>query len=226
MREDLFKLLGFFAVTVALVVTVAVLGPRCLSYAAGPENEVITELKRVERVGLDELIAPVGRLTGGQIFYQRLSVSVAADGERAIVTGTLDFTGAIEGGPQVSSLGLEKVSFVKKGGDWVPDTGLVPRLGAILRALETRRAALERGELGPEPDGGFGPDAVRLLAMKQRHYRVRAWYIRSERDEVTVAEDYTLEGQLPERPVSDEGTRRLTLESRNGRDFLFPAGFM
>ncbi|HQR46579.1 MAG TPA: hypothetical protein PK598_11280, partial [Thermoanaerobaculia bacterium] len=47
-----------------------------------------------------------------------------------------------------------------------------------------------------------------LLALTHRVSTREAWYSRSEREDVTVSEDYRLEGQRPERPVDEKGTRR------------------
>lgn len=221
MKDDVQKLLAFMAVTFALVATAAVLFPRFLSFAGGPENDIITELKRAERTGLELPVA--GRtLRGAAVQYQRLSVIVEPSGERATVTGTLDFTGSL-GDTKVSSLGLERIPFVKTLGGWQPLDGFAPRLQAIALALEHRRAGLESGALLTPADGGPpSPELARLAAMTHRVYSARAWYIRSEREEVTVSEDYRLQGAQPDRPVDEAGTTRLSLERAASGQFLIP----
>lgn len=225
MRDDVQKLLAFLAVTFALVAAAVVLLPRFLSFAAGPEGELITELKRAERTGL-ELPVAGGTLRGTQVQYQRLSVVVDPAGDRATVTGTLDFTGTF-GATQVSSLGLERVAFAHHVGGWQPVDGFAPRLQAIVLALEHRRAGLESGALlVTSTDAGLAPDLARLRSMTHRVYTARAWYIRSEREEVTVSEDYRLQGQRPDRPVDEVGTTRLSLQPASGGQFFFPNGLM
>ena len=54
--------------------------------AAGPENELITLLKRQEQPG--ETFDAAGTLKGQRVNYQRLSVIVAPDQQSATVSGT------------------------------------------------------------------------------------------------------------------------------------------
>jgi len=218
------RFLGFLAATVALVVAVAVLGPRLLGVAAGPEVELVTRLKAFERTGLELPVGALGTLHGANVNFQRLSVTLDADGQGATVTSTLDLTGNFERGPTsrttVSSLGLERARYRFRDGAWEPETSDAPRLLAILSALETRRRALE-GDAVP-PDAG----AESLEGMTRRVYTSEAWFIRSERGDVLVSEDYRLEGQRPERPVDEKGTRRLSLVEDAAGLFNFPGGIM
>src|SRR6185503_10253357 len=112
---------------------------------------------------------------------------------------------------------------------WKPPEGFAPRLAAIVSALELRRRALDRADLealakltgtpNPAPDA----DVQRVAQLTDRSYTVKAWYIRSERDEVLVTEEYRLVGSTPDRPIDEEGKRRLVL-TRNGREFFFSQG--
>ncbi len=226
MARDAQRLLGFVLAIGAVGLTLAVLGGRLLGFAAGPEVELITQLKRAER-GVDLPVPPYGTLVSAKLQYQRLSVIVDEPAHTAIVTGTLDFTGVFNRDVQVSSLGLEKIAFVFKDGEWQPSAGVAPRLVAIVQALEVRRRRIEAGDFATEePDAGDPLETARFSAMTRRVYRSDAWYIRSEREEVEVAEDYRLTGDTPDRPIDEKATKRLTLhEDRLGR-FFFPRGLL
>lgn len=217
------KVLGFVAATAALVLIVAVFGQRVLGVAAGPENELITQLKRLEQPGVafdDE-----GLLRGTKVSYQRLSVSVEPDGQHAVVNGTLDFTGTWRGTVTVGSLGLEKVRFERRAEAWVLVEGPAPRLFAILRALERRRVALQAAQIPDAP--GLDLDRAELFRrLERRVFTSEAWYIRSEREGVEVAEDFRLTGALPERPIDEKGTRRLSLVEDARGEFSFPHGLL
>jgi len=220
-----FRALGFLAATAALVVAVAVLGPRLLGAAAGPETELVSRLKNLERVGLDVPVAGAGTLHAAQLSFQRISVVVDADGRGATVTSTLDLTGNFErpGDPRrtkVSSLGLERARYRYRDDAWAPESSDAPRLLAILAALDARRAALNRPAL--PADAGLES----LAGLTQRVYTSEAWFIRSEREDVTVSEDYRLEGNRPARPVDEQGTRRLSLAEDGAGMFTFPGGLM
>jgi hypothetical protein len=194
------KALAFGVATLALVVSVLVIGPRLLGVASGPENELVLTLKKLERTGLD-LVVEGKPLRGAMVQFQRLAVQVEPSGQRAVATGTLDLNGTYDRDTVVSSLGFEEIPFVLQDGSWDPVKGLAPRLTAILAALERRRRALDADE---SADGGE--------PMLHRHYRVAAWYIRSERESAQVAEDFVLTGETRDRPVDEKRTVRLTLE--------------
>jgi hypothetical protein len=222
---------------------VAVVGPRVLGLAAGPEAEIITVLKRFEKEGVSLSLAGVAtELTSRELHYERITVRVEPGGQRAAVLTTLDFTGSL-GDTQVSSLGVEEVPFVLQDGDWEPERGEAPRLAAVVVALEARRRALEQGDrevlarlAGPQgteggEDGGSegvdgGSEGVgelnldTVLALKKRRYRAGAWFIRLERDEAVATEHWHLQGDLPSRPVDQRGESRHRL-LRDGQEFLF-----
>lgn len=214
--EQLHRFLGFLAATAALALTLAVFGQQLLGTAGGPEGELVTRLKTFEREGL-RVELDGGVLQAQRPSFQRVSVVLEADGAEAVVTSTLDFTGTFaRPGPlpptKVSSLGLERARYRYQDGEWRPAVGDAPRLAGIVAALEGRRRALG----GPQADGGVFPEVT------QRTWRSEAWYLRSEREEVLVTEDYRLQGQSPERPVDERGSTRLTLVERGEASFSFP----
>jgi hypothetical protein len=55
---------------------------------------------------------------------------------------------------------------------------------------------------------------------------VKGWYLRLERDSALVSEDYRLTGVTPDRPVDEEGTRRLELRLDAHGEFYFARGLM
>jgi hypothetical protein len=100
----------------------------------------------------------------------------------------------------------------------------------VVRALELRRRALERGDRAAlaELSGGgepVGEELSSLLAVSGRQLAVKAWLLRSERDEVVVSEEARLQGALPDRPVDALSTRRLFVTPR-GQAFLFLRGLL
>ena len=213
-------------VAAAVVGVLAWLIPRALDSAAGPEAELLVALKRYERDGIEEAL-PSGTLRGAKAQYARLAFTLDGEG-RATVRATLDFSGTFSRPDgevtQVSSLGVEVVGFVREGESWRLERGPCPLLAAALTALEARRKAIEAGDvsaLGVRPEG----ELQEWITVGHRRLRAKAWYLRSERDEVTVSEDFRLTGDLPDRPVDLQGTKRLTLQSR-GREFFFPHGLM
>ena len=108
--------------------------------------------------------------------------------------------------------------------------GWAPRLSAAVAALESRRRALEQGDerlllaLGG-PDAGSDPVLQRYLSLQAHSYRARAWYLRLDRDSADVTEDYRLVGNTPDRPVDEEGTKKLQM-IRRGAEFFFSQGLM
>ncbi|GMU62843.1 MAG: hypothetical protein AMXMBFR34_46060 [Myxococcaceae bacterium] len=220
-----YRALGFLAATAALVLAVGVLGPRLLGLAAGPEAELVTRLKKLEKNGLELEVPGAGTLHAAQVSFQRISVRLDADGQGATITSTLDLTGNLKrpgavARTTVSSLGLERARYLLRDGQWRAQSTDAPRLLAILTALEQRRELLESPRLPPDA----GLDALEQLT--RRAYTSLAWYIRSEREDVTVAEDYRLTGDTPQRPVDDKGTRRLSLVEDSAGLFTFPGGIM
>lgn len=197
--SQLWRFAGFLLATLVLALAVVLLGPRLLG-AAGPEEEIITALKREEQRGLSVRL-PFGTLRSTALQYQRLSVTLGPASQTATVTGTLDFVGFLERSSSpfptaVSSLGLERQRWRLKDGAWAPEDGPVPSLSAVVAALEQRRALLSAaGDAG----------------VTHRVYRAEAWYVRSEREGATVSEDYRLEEDRRERPVYERGTTRFEL---------------
>jgi hypothetical protein len=220
----------------ALALAVLVVGglglvwaPRLLGKAAGPDVELITQLKEAETAGL-QIPLLGGTLKSKQLTFQRLTVTLDAPGKQATVLGTLDFNGAF-GTTEVSSLGVEKIVFVFDGVDWKPQTTLAPRLAAVVTALEQRRRAFEAGNrvalesLARSGDAGLGAEADQWLDLLERKLQVDAWFIRLERDQVQVSEQYRLDGFGRDRPFRSAGPRRLDLQAAEGQ-FFFPNGPM
>lgn len=225
MSNELHRFLGFLAAAAALGLVIAVFGSRFLGSAGGPDGAIVTHLKRLERSGVEE---PLGGATllGPKLQFERISVVLDADGKGATVTSTLDFTGelrragAVPSSTRVSSLGLERARFKLVDGEWAPDGPALPRLLTILKALERRRAAIENGERQPDGSIPYGE-------VSGRRYQSLAWYIRSEREDVTVSEDFRFEGRTPDRPIDEKATRRLSLREDAATGlFSFPDGIM
>ena len=202
---------------------IAVFGARLLGSAAGPDGAIITHLKKLERAGVEQALPQGGTLLGPKLQFERISVVLDADGKGATVTSTLDFTGELRragGVTKVSSLGLERARYRLVDDEWKPESTDFPRLLRILDALERRRRSLERGD--PLPDGG-----VPWQDTTERKYSSLAWYIRSEREDVQVSEDFRFEGRAPDRPVDEKATRRLSLQEDGPSGlFSFPDGIM
>lgn len=196
---------AFAAAVIAAVLAVVLLGPRLLVRLGGAENELLVALKSLEREGFSIPLRE-GTLRSERLHYQRMSVSVDEAAGRGVVRCTLDFTGTFGAGTRVSSLGYELVPFEWRSGAWEPSEGPAPRLAAIVAALERRRRQEERGPAGLADPGEPRADAVGSV---DRRYRAEAWYVRSERELVEVAEDYRLSESRPDRPVDERGTRRL-----------------
>ena len=231
MNAELRRPLVFLGVLGALISAGVVLVPRFLGFAAGQDMELVGQLKRTEIDGLSlQVSGAVTPLVSKHHVYDRISVVLDETGGTA--SATLDFTGVL-GDTVVSSLGVERVRFVQGRGDWQPEGGFAPRLVGIVAALEARRAALQAGDstrlrallAHPDARAEREPALQELWAVQRREYRALAWYIRAERDEVTVTEEYRLLGLVPDRPVDQTGTRRLSL-LRRGREFFFSESLM
>lgn len=233
MNPELRKALAFFAAAGALALLAGVYGTRLLGLAAGPGAVLIKTLEDTE-TGSFQLEVPgtAVPLKADQHHFDRLLVDAAPTGDRAVARATLDFDGTL-GETKVSSLGVEEVPFVRAGRAWQPVRNLAPRLTAIVSALEARRRALESGSRtaletlvrGNEAALRTDAELNRLLGVGKRRYQARRWLIRSEKEQVLVTEEYRLQGETPDRPVDDEGTRRLVLQESDG-EFFFAAGLM
>ena len=227
----------------------SILATRLFVFAGGPEVEIISCLKTAEKDGVTLAVPGTPRmLASHQLHFDRIVVNVHADQKTATAIATLDFRGALSapggsspvGATAVSSLGLEKIDLILgKGGAWSPVSGdSAPTLTAALGLLERRRQVLETGDaslLSTLVDGTAArnltadPRLLELLALKDRHYQVDAYYLRADRDEVLVTAEDHLTGNLPDRPVDSKTSRRLKLgrpAGKTGREFLFTDGLM
>lgn len=223
MNRELPRFLAFLGAAGALGLVIVVFGARLLGNAAGPDGAIITHLKKLERDGVDVEL-PGGKLLSPKLQFERISVVLDADGKGATVTSTLDFTGELRRAgkvTKVSSLGLERARYRHVDEEWVAQGTDFPRLLQILDALEQRRRALERGDALP------GDAGVPWEGATERTYSSLAWYIRSEREDVLVSEDFRFQARAPDRPVDEKATRRLSLrEDASTGLFSFPDGIM
>lgn len=227
-------MLAFFLAVVGLGAAALVLVPKLLGLAAGPESELIALLKQTEGRDLALSIAGASEpLRSSRHRFDRISLVLDPQAGTALVTATLDFDGKL-GSTRVSSLGLERIRFAYRHGSWSAEEGFAPRLAAVVAALERRRRALEAGDLGrlasltmQRSSGALEEDAalLRVLAIRERQYLAHAWYIRSERGEALVSEDFRLVGSTPDRPVDELGSLRLRLTFEAG-EFFFSNGLM
>ena len=206
--------------------------PRLLSVAGGPEPEVLTQLKLAERdlpampvTGADAAFVPT------RLHFDRISVAV--EGERATAVATLDARGRL-GPVEVSSLGRERIAFVRRAGRWQPEGVLAPSLRGALSALALRAQLL----------GGQSPDALSTLVAPADRERVvsdprlppilgtpghtwvpERWYLRSEREGVTATEEAVL--HRPGRPPETRAGRfRLLPSTEEGGRFVFEGGVL
>jgi hypothetical protein len=158
---------------------------------------------------------------------------VDVDGDRATAVATLDARGRL-GPVEVSSLGRERIPFVRRGGVWQPEGVVAPALGAALSALTLRARLLD----------GHSPDALAVLVAAADRERVvndprlppilgtdghrwepQSWYLRSEREGVLVTEEALL--RRPERPAeSRTGRFRLLPSAEGGGRFVFEGGVL
>lgn len=221
---------GFILLVLAVAVASLVLMPKLLRAAGGPDAAILSAMQHSQKRGFSAKVPGTDvPLESIDLHWARITVAPDPDDlSRAEVVATLDFEGRL-GATRVSSLGLEKIPFVLRDGDWQPEESLAPTLSRIVGVLEARRRALEEGDvealtkLSTKP-----PDAKELqglLRLGERRYTATHWFLRSERDEVLVNEEYRLEGVLPDRPFDEKGARRLTLEPR-GQEFVFDSGLM
>jgi hypothetical protein len=215
----------------ALALTVLL--PRLLGWASGPDGELVAVLKSSERRAL-ELRVPDAEplLTSSEHHYDRITVSVEGQ-TQAVATATLDFTGNF-GATKVSSLGYEQVPFRYQERDWRPVKGLAPTLVSVIALLERRRKAIEVGDrtqLSVLAAGSLSPDAGVLgqesvWEMTSRRYEARAWYLRVDREEIRVTEEYRLVGASPDRPVDQTGARSFRLVPGPDGNLRFAGGVL
>jgi hypothetical protein len=177
-------------------------------------------------------------LRSERLRFSRVSVAPGEGGAPALARATLDFEGTL-GESRVSSLGVEEVPFAPvrlgQARDWRPVGAAAPRLVAVVAALEARRQALEAGDTGrlerlvlpgtAPASPGAAAALSSVLSLRERGYRVKAWFVRLERDEATVGERWHMRGEGPGGPVDQRGERRLRLV-RRGEEFFFSPGVM
>lgn len=230
MQADSNRAVAVVLAIVAAGAAIGVLAPRFFRLSSNAETDIITVLKATERDGLQLAVPGMSvPLLSQQVHFDRISVTVDFEQGTATAISTLDFRGKM-GDVQVSSLGLERTRFKYVDHAWKPEGELAPTLARIVGTLEARRRAIEAGSVGRLQAMWAGEKREELLLSDQmlravlqvqpRSYRARAWYIRLERDEVLVTEDFHLSGQLPDRPIDELGSRRLSLRL-HGTEFLF-----
>jgi hypothetical protein len=198
------KRLASFLAVAGILVGALMLGYRLLGAAAGPDPQLVAMVRQSEFQKLELPIPGAGASLVSRVHrFDRLSVHL--DGAAsAYVVGTLDFVGSIQG-TEVSSVGLEKVPFAYRNGQWQPTAGWAPQLTAVVSALEERRRALEHNGNGFRPIG---------------------WYIRIERNQAIVTEEFHPRAEpSPRFAGEDAHSRRLTLQ-RRGDDFSFSQGLL
>lgn len=226
--------LGVFLAVLLGGIALVVLVPRALKLAAGPDAELIAELKRTEKTGLSLPVPGTQTpLVSSEHRYERFIAALEPSGEVLRMGATLELKGKFHR-VQVGSFTAERLEFFRDGADWEPQGGVAPLLVAVVSALERRRLALEafdRDALsGLRAPGAEAPvnearELELMAGLRNRRYEVTAWYIRAEGDEAVVTEDYRLTGDLPDRPLDRKASRRLTLK-RAGREFFFWPGIM
>lgn len=209
----------------ALAGAVWALLPRMLGAAGGPEPELVSALRTAELSRAPIAVAGAPAFEPRSLHFDRFSVTV--DGDRASVVATLDASGA-SGGVQVSSLGRERVAFVRRSGRWEPDGPVAPALAGALATLWRRAGVLSAGPveaLGPlvtAVDRERALSDARLEPVLRRpdhRWEPSAWYLRSERGEVLVTEEarLTAAGREPEPRTS----RLRLLSSTDAGVFVF-----
>ena len=217
---------------VAVLLGLAVLGgvvwvllPGMLGAAGGPEPQLISVLRTAELARSPIVVPGAAPLEPRSLRFDRFSVTV--DGDQAVVVSTLDASGR-SGNVDVSSLGREKLRFVRRDGRWQPEGPLAPALAGALEVL-WRRASLLSGSsvaaLGPlvvAPDRARSLADARLeqvLRVPAHRWEPRAWYLRSERGEVLVTEEAVLTS--PSRSPEPRTGRLRLVSSDGGGSFVF-----
>lgn len=203
--------------------------PRLISAASGPEDAVMAALKKTETDGLGlEVPGRSVRLVAQRHSFDRITVSVEKSADAAVAFATLDFNGTL-GEITVSSLGRERIPFRRDRDGWKPAGSYAPELVAVVVTLEARRQALASGNLGElaSLNGGADfsnsqPALSAFLETNTRRYRARAWFIRLDRDEFIVTEQYEDDRDQAREKMA---TRRLRLYRREGK-LLFRDGLM
>ncbi|MGQ0507222.1 MAG: hypothetical protein ACT4TC_18095 [Myxococcaceae bacterium] len=189
------RALGFLVALGAAVFCVAVFIRPLLRFAAGPESEILEQIKLTEKDGLTLTVPGLSTpLVARRVHFDRISVVFETEHD-ALAHATLDFEGTL-GRTEVSSLGVERIVFK----DLKPSRGLAPQLTGLIAALNVRRLALS------EPDG----------ELRDRRYAVKSWHLRLERDSARVVETFLLTGSRMDRPIEERGDIELRWEQRDG----------
>ena len=219
-------LLGLCALVGAVWATL----PRMLGAAGGPEPELIAAMRAAElaRAPIPVPGAPV--FEPRSLRFDRFSITV--DHDRASAVATLDASGSC-GGVEVSSLGRERIQFVRRGGHWELEGPLAPALAGALSVLWSRAALLSGSStdaLAPlvppaDRDRALGDARIdSLLRLPGHRWEPRAWYLRSERGEVLVTEEAVLSSSSR---GPEPRTGRLQLHpSGNAGSFVFAGGLL
>lgn len=204
--------------------------PRLLGAAGGPEPELVAALRSAELTRAAVPVAGAPPFLPKSLRFDRFAVSV--DGDRAAVVATLDASG-MSGAVQVSSLGRERIRFVRRGGRWELDGALAPSLSEALAALWRRAEVLSGSSpeaLAPllDPaDRARSLDDARLLPVLHlplHHWEPRAWFLRSERAEVLVTEEAALTS--PTRPPEPRTGRLRLVPSTDAGSFVFAGALL
>jgi hypothetical protein len=219
-------LLGLCAVVGAVWATL----PRMLGAAGGPEPELIAALRAAELARAPIPVPGAPAFEPRSLRFDRFSITV--DHDRASAVATLDASGS-SGGVEVSSLGRERVQFVRREGRWEVDGPLAPALAGALSVLWTRARLLSGTSieaLGPlvqpaDRDRALADARIdSLLRIPGHRWEPRAWYLRSERGEVLVTEEAVLSSSSRK---PEPRTGRLQLHpSGNAGSFVFAGGLL
>ena len=202
-----------------------VLLPRMLGVAGGPEPELVAALRTAELARAPIPVSSAAPFEPRTLDFDRFSVTV--EGDRAMVVSTLDASGT-SGGVTVSSLGRERVRFVRRGGRWEPDGPLAPALAGALEALWHRATLLSGSSLdalgslvgATERDRSLEDARLeQILRIPAHRWEPRAWFLRSERGEVVVTEDAVLTS--PSRTPEPRTGRLRLVSSDGGGSFVF-----
>jgi hypothetical protein len=204
--------------------------PRMLGAAGGPEPELIATLRSAELARAPIAVAGAPAFQPRSLHYDRFSITT--DHDRASAVATLDASGEC-GGVEVSSLGRERVRFVRRGGRWEPDGPLAPALAGSLAALWSRAGLLSGSSLDALGALVQPADRERALAdaridsvlrLPAHRWEPRAWYLRSERGEVLVTEEAVLTSSS--RAAEPRTSRLRLVPSGEGGSFVFAGGVL
>lgn len=204
--------------------------PRLLGAAGGPEPELLAALRSAELSRAAIPVAGAPPFEPRALRFDRFAVTV--DGDRASVVATLDASG-VSGAVQVSSLGRERIHFVRRDGRWEPDGALAPSLAEALASL-WRRAEVLSGS-APEALGSLVAPADRersladarllpVFRLPGHRWEPRAWFLRSERGEVLVTEEANLTS--PSRDPEPRTGRLRLVPSTDAGSFVFAGALL